>query len=270
VTPSGNMDRRVEEERIAMTVPCTSCGEPLHDHDLECRHCGTLAPPRFGATVFAPGNDETSVEPWSIPIRGPAVEHDTTDPVPVALPRPLVYGLVVIALLAGMVVLAGAMTGDGRVDETTDAASAQVDVAGDSVVADETTTTEARTTTSTSTPTTSTTSTSTSTTTTAPPPVSSGSVPTLSPSFRSGWVAQLTSVPVSAGAARLESAFAAVRADAPDAVATRSDEWPRLRPGYWVVVARGPFGSEDEVRGYCSSIGRTTDGCLPRLLSDRR
>ena len=258
------MGGRVEEERIAMTVPCTSCGEPLHDHDLECEHCGTLAPPRSASSVFAPGPfDDTAVEPWSIPIRESGVPEGGARPLAVGLPRPLVYGVIVLGLLAGLVAIAGALTGGGAAEAT---GRDDVAVAGDSVVGAETTTTQPKTTTSTST---TTTSTSTSTTTTTAP-VSPGSVPTLATSFRGGWVAQLTSVPVSAGTGRLESTFAAVRADAPSAVATRSDEWPSLRGGYWVVVAPGPFGSEEQVREFCSSIDRPAEGCLPRLLADRR
>src|SRR5690606_30246001 len=96
---------------------------------------------------------------------------------------------------------------------------------------------------STSTSTSTTTNTSTTTTTTAPPATGAGSVPVVPASFRGGWVAQLSSVPASAGTSSIEAAYARIRADVPGAKAARSDEWPSMAPGYWVFVETG-FASE--------------------------
>ena len=283
-----------------MRVPCTTCGEPVTDDDIRCRMCGTLSPPLPGTSVFAaavvpepedavPWDEPTSAEPWAIPIRGPRVPEVVLSPERPDVFRTVTYAVVAVAVLAGVVVAAaGMLTGGSESGELTEAAPVadRDEVASDSAASS---TTEA---------TTPTTSTSTSTTTTempspaaaadqpseetgassaAPAPTrsvaptgSSSPVPVLAASFRSGWVAQLTSVPASADTESLEASFERVRADAPGAVATRSDDWPSLRPGYWVIVAPGPFGSEDEVRAFCARTGRSADGCLPRLLADRR
>jgi hypothetical protein len=274
-----------------MTVPCTSCGEALTPDDLRCPTCGTLAPPRPGASVFVsegpaprwagdgtPSRDETLVEPWSIPIREAPRPAGPVAAGPSDSARAVTYGVVVVAVLVAVVALASSVLGSGDDDvasggdSTTTEPDTDAEVLGDVEAGDATTTT-----TSTSTTTSSSTST-TSTTTTAPPTTttttvaraSTGKVPALSPSFRSGWVAQLTSVPVSAGSSALEASWDRVRADVPGAVAARSDDWPSLSPGYWVLVAPGPFGSDDDVRAFCSSAGRSSDSCLPRMLADRR
>lgn len=277
-----------------MTVPCTSCGEALTTGDLRCPTCGTLAPPRPGASVFAPegpaplwagdpgddgdaadGQDETMVEPWSIPIRESPRPAEPVGAGPSDSMRAVTYGVVVVAVLVAVVALASSVLGSGGDDvasggdSTTTEPDDDAEVLGD-VRADDvaTTTSTSSTTTSASTTTTTTTTTTTSTTTVARP--SSGKVPALSSSFRSGWVAQLTSVPASEGSSALEASWERVRADVPGAVAARSDDWPSLSPGYWVLVAPGPFGSEDDVRAFCSSAGRSSDSCLPRMLTDRR
>jgi hypothetical protein len=127
-------------------------------------------------------------------------------------------------------------------------------------LAEATTTTESTTTTA-----------STTTTTTAAPATSGGSAPQLSSSFREGWVAQLVSVPTSAGTARVEDAWRAARSYADGAVVARSDEWPSMQPGFWVVVDPGPFTSADDVRAFCASVGHADRGdCLPRQLDGRR
>lgn len=103
------------------------------------------------------------------------------------------------------------------------------------------------------------------TTTEAPAPSGTGSVPALSTSFR-GWVAQLTSVPYSAGTDHLESSWQMARSAAPGAVAARSDDWSALQDGYWVLLDPGPFASADEVRAFCASAGLDGDECLAREL----
>ena len=252
-----------------MTVPCTSCGNPLAADDLRCARCGTLAPPRWGASVFAEAPEEQPVEaPWSIPIR----DRDDEEPPPAREVDPfraVAYAVVIMVALSGLVVAASQLIGSrGGDDDVASSRGARddVEVLGESVTIPSTSTS----TTTSSTSTTSTSTTTTSTTSTTRPAPSSGDVPTLSSSFRGGWVAQLSSVPVSAGSARLEAAWEKVRPDAPDTVAARSDEWPSLSPGYWVLVEPGPFGSEDDVRAFCASIGRSSDACLPRMLADRR
>lgn len=307
-----------------MTVPCTGCGELLDD-EPRCPRCGTLAPPRPGASVFAGSwnddswNDDSwnddarttdewaaptvtgstvdattiseptgGAAPWAIPIR------EASSPAPAPAPEPAdgsspfraaSYLVIAVAVLAGIVMLAAqVLVSDGAdndlASERTDATSAPD--AGDRPADDElsdavvgsTTTPSTVPSDSTAPPTTrapATTSTTRATTTTTRPPTapSSGSVPTLGSSFRSGWVAQLSSVPMSAGTASLESAWAKERESADDVVATRSDEWPSLQDGFWVLVDPGPFESEEDVRSFCGRIGRGRVECLPRMLSDR-
>ena len=281
---------------MAMTVPCTSCGAFLADDDLQCPRCGTLASPRWGASVFAeapPGEpsshgpvaDETLVEtgdpaPWSIPVReGPAaevIEPRVGDADPFRALAVTVLGVALCAALVAGVTALFSSGGDAprSGDDLASARSAEEEpqVLGDQVTAPtatSSTTSTAPPETSSTTTSSSTSTTTTSTTTTAPSP-SSGDVPQLSSSFRSGWVAQLTSVPISAGTEALESAWERLRGEVPGAVATRSDEWPSMRDGYWVLVEAGPFGSEGEVDDFCASVGRSGDSCLPRMLADRR
>lgn len=277
-----------------MTVPCTSCGEILDPGELRCPYCGTLAPPVPGTSVFAHeeaaprwADEPTRVEPaavrpttddpLTIPIREPSPDVPRARG-EAAAPRPALVGAAVVAVVV-LGLLAGQVLGGGGDDVASDGDPPTTDAAVAGVSTDATdpsTTSSVPSTTITSTTTTaSTTSTTTATTapTTAPTTTTvadPGSVPLLADSFRSGWVAQLSSVPTSAGTAALESAWNRVRADAADAVATRSDEWPSMSPGYWVLVEPGPFASEDAVDAFCASVGRSGDDCLPRMLSDRR
>lgn len=283
-----------------MTVPCTSCGEILDPADDRCPYCGTLAPPPPGTSVFAhevdeprwadpttvtpPIEDPTAVgDPLSIPIREPGAPVRRSGGDDSGVPRPVLVALVAVAVMAFVAVVAAQVLGsDGGGDLASAGGTSTTEPdTGDEVAADDVTTTTSEppssttpssttTSTTTSTPTT-TTSTAPSTTTTArrPPASGAGSVPTLPRSFTGGWVAQLSSVPASAGTASLEAAYARIRADVPGAVAARSDEWPSLSAGYWVFVETG-FGSEDEVRSFCSSVDRSGDACLPRELAGRR
>jgi serine/threonine protein kinase len=83
------------------------------------------------------------------------------------------------------------------------------------------------------------------------------------------WIAQLYSEPVSSGTAVRDQRLAAVRAEVPDAEVLRSDDYPSLRPGYWVVYAPGPFADGRAAVRYCADHGRTTENqCVGRYLSD--
>ena len=269
-----------------MTLACTSCGEILDPDDDRCPYCGTLAPPRPGSSVFAHeaaephwGGEPTVVaDPLAIPIRDPGDPGPASRGGSEGLPRPVLGALVVAAALALVAVVAALVTGGGGGDDVASdggpAAMAPEDADEDVGARDTTSTTGATSTTASSTSSTTSTSTSTtttssSTTTTAPPSTGPGSVPVLPSTFRGGWVAQLSSVPASAGTASIEAAYARIRSDVPGAVAARSDEWPSMTPGYWVFVETG-FGSEDAVRSFCSSVGRSGDACLPRELAGRR
>lgn len=91
-----------------------------------------------------------------------------------------------------------------------------------------------------------------------------GSVPPLPSWFTSGWVAQLSSIPTSAGTSRLETAWERVNDQVPDAVVAVSDDWATFRPGYWVLVEPGPFDSSAAVRAFCDDV----DGeCVPRQIT---
>lgn len=225
--------------------------------------------------------DEHETPPWVIPVREP-------DPAATA-PSTAGLGQAVAVLVLGVVAFAAAMVfGAGILVEDTDDGDAGTEVAADDsgddagsddgstrVEADGVAAGPASTTTPptpTSEPTeltsttTSTSTTSTSTTTTTTPAVDAdhtGSVPRLSSSFGGGWVAQLTSIPQRSGVDRLEEAWATLRADVSDAVVAVSDEWSSLRPGYWVFVHAGPFGSAQQAADFCEQVDRE---CIPREL----
>ena len=271
-----------------MTTPCTRCGAPVAPGELRCPECDALAPV---PDEIDAAEDRTDVAPWSIPIREPGAagaappeRRRSGGAGRPDLSRTVALVLVGVAVLALVAVIGAELLTDGDGGETRaadvaspdesaglDAGSVRVD--GDAT-ADETTTstTASTTTTSTTAPTTTTTQAPPATTTTTRPtvPTSTGSVPALPASFRGGWVAQLTSVPYSAGTARLEAAWEAARAYATDAVAARSDDWTSLRDGYWVLVDPGPFSSADDVRSFCAAAGHADrDDCLPRELDGR-
>lgn len=273
-----------------MTTPCTSCGAPVAPGELRCPECDALAPVPDVADV---DGDQTraDVPPWSIPIREPEATGPRAErrhPVGAGrrpdLGRMAGLVLLAVAVLALTVVIGAELLTDdgggepraadvGTSDESAGLDARSVRAEGESAADEATTSTTASTTT------TSTTATTTSTTQAPPPPTTTtrpavpagtGSVPALSSSFRGGWVAQLTSVPYSAGTARLEAAWEVARGYAADAVAARSDDWTSLRDGYWVLVDPGPFSSADEVRAFCSAAGHADrDDCLPRELDGR-
>lgn len=222
---------------------------------------------------------EHETPPWVIPVREP-------DP-SVTAPSTAGLGQAVAVLVLGVVAFAAAMVfGAGILVEDTDGDDAGAEVAADDsgndagsddgstrveaneVAAGPTSTTEPAPTSEPTEPTSTTTSTSTSTTTTTTTTTSvdaghTGSVPQLSSSFGGGWVAQLTSVPQRSGVDRLEEAWDTLRTDVSDAVVAVSDEWSTLRPGYWVFVHAGPFGSSQQASDFCERVDRE---CIPREL----
>ena len=83
-----------------------------------------------------------------------------------------------------------------------------------------------------------------------------------------GWIAQLASVEVSAGAARLDSVLARVQLSVPQARVLNSSGYASLVPGFWVVYYPGPFASGVQALAYCASRGLITkDQCIGRYLS---
>jgi hypothetical protein len=83
------------------------------------------------------------------------------------------------------------------------------------------------------------------------------------------WIAQLASVPVSAGTAALQSELAQVRVQVPGAQYLISDNYASLRPGYWMVYYDGSFTNGTEAVAYCAAHGRTaTSQCVGRFLSN--
>ncbi len=281
-----------------MTMPCTSCGRPLDDDAYRCPECGTLAPlppvddARYPRTVFdqaaptaATGTseqgDDTAAIPWAIPIReSRATGGDRRDPM-----RAAMIAVLVVAVVAGTIVVAGSLLSGGSgadatpsaADATTSSTATTVTDAGGDRSSPPTTTTAPPTTTSSTTAPSTTTSTAPPAPTTVPTTVApatgagAGDATVLPASFGGGWIAQLTSVPASAGADMVEQEWRRSRADAPDAVVTQSDDWTSMSPGYWVVLDAGPFASADAVRSFCASIGHAdSSDCLARQLTGRR
>lgn len=83
-----------------------------------------------------------------------------------------------------------------------------------------------------------------------------------------GWIAQLASVPVSAGPAELQKELDQVRAQVPGAGYLLSSDYASLNPGYWVVYYQGSFSDGTQAVGYCAAHGRTSKNqCVGRFLS---
>jgi len=94
--------------------------------------------------------------------------------------------------------------------------------------------------------------------TTAPPPAGPDNI----------WIAQLASVAVSQGSARLDRVLARIRIDIPGAQVLNSSDYASLRPDYWVVYYPGPFGNGTQALDFCAAHGRTTSNlCIGRFLS---
>jgi eukaryotic-like serine/threonine-protein kinase len=82
------------------------------------------------------------------------------------------------------------------------------------------------------------------------------------------WIAQLASVPVSAGSAQLQQTLDKVRTEIPEAEYLDSSNYSSLNPGYWVVYYRSSFGDGNQALSYCAAHGRTTrNQCVGRFLS---
>jgi serine/threonine protein kinase len=83
------------------------------------------------------------------------------------------------------------------------------------------------------------------------------------------WIAQLGSVPVSAGSSALQSELAQVWQQIPGAQYLVSDDYASLRPGYWMIYYDGSFANGTEAVAYCAAHGRTTrNQCIGRFLSN--
>lgn len=212
--------------------------------------------------------------PWSIPIRepGPDVPQRSAtwiDRVPLL---PVVGGgiAVFVLLVVTVVAFGGNGTdpgGDGDGSEVLSAtATAPETTAAQTSSTDRSTDPSTTTTSPSTTSSTSTTTTAPTTTTTRPAP-EPGDVPIASPGdLGEGWVAQFSSVPSSAGGTALETAFATVVRDVPDAVVLRGSDWPSLRSGYWVIV-KPRLASGAAAADACVAAGRVgRDSCFGRYL----
>jgi eukaryotic-like serine/threonine-protein kinase len=82
------------------------------------------------------------------------------------------------------------------------------------------------------------------------------------------WVAQLASVPISAGNAQLQQALSEVRSEVPGATYLDSSNYASLNPGYWMIYYAGQFSNGDQALAYCSAHGRVTrEQCVGRFVS---
>jgi eukaryotic-like serine/threonine-protein kinase len=85
------------------------------------------------------------------------------------------------------------------------------------------------------------------------------------------WVAQLASVPITAGSEQLKNVLAAVRTEIPQAGYLDSSDFASLHPGYWMVYYLGSFQNGNDALEYCAAHGRTSrDQCVGRYLSHNR
>ncbi|MHA4813593.1 serine/threonine-protein kinase [Streptomyces aculeolatus] len=108
----------------------------------------------------------------------------------------------------------------------------------------------------------------------ASPPSSSPQSPE-SPPLNDSWIAVLASEPVRNGPEARDDRLTGVLAEVPEAELLRSDDYPSLLPGYWVIHAPGPFADGKEAIAFCADRGRTAiNACYGRYLSqdpdDRR
>jgi len=82
------------------------------------------------------------------------------------------------------------------------------------------------------------------------------------------WVAQLASVPISAGNAQIQQALDEVRSEVPGAEYLNSSDYASLNPGYWMIYYAGSFTNGEQALAYCSARGRATrEQCIGRFLS---
>ncbi len=100
------------------------------------------------------------------------------------------------------------------------------------------------------------------------PSLPASSVSATAPTSSGTWIAQLGSVPVSAGTAALQSELSQIRVQVPGAQYLASDSYASLRPGYWVIYYDGSFSNGTQALAYCAAHGlTTTNQCVGRLLS---
>jgi len=106
-------------------------------------------------------------------------------------------------------------------------------------------------------------------------PPSSSPQSSESPPLNDSWIAVLASEPVRNGPEARDDRLTGVLAEVPEAELLRSDDYPSLLPGYWVIHAPGPFADGKEAIAFCADRGRTAiNACYGRYLSqdpdDRR
>lgn len=212
--------------------------------------------------------------PWSIPVREagddiPQRSATWVDRLPL-LPMVAAAIALFVVVVAALVVLDGGpaesgpeVLGNGVETVTTVAPTPGPET---SAPPPSTSTTTTDTTTSTTQP---------STTTEAPrpAPVSAsdpepGDLPIHTPGdLGAGWVAQVSSVPSSAGGAALARSYETISRSVPDAIIVRGGEWASLRDGFWVIVRAGYDASEPAVAD-CERWGLDgRDECFARWLS---
>jgi serine/threonine-protein kinase len=82
------------------------------------------------------------------------------------------------------------------------------------------------------------------------------------------WIAQLASVPTSAGIDQLQRTLEKIRIEIPGAQYLDSSNYASLNPGYWVVYYMGSFNDGNQALRYCAIHGRPTrTQCVGRFLS---
>ena len=82
------------------------------------------------------------------------------------------------------------------------------------------------------------------------------------------WIAQLASVPTSAGPAQLRKELDKIKTEIPGAQYLDSSNYTSLNPGYWVVYYTRSFTDGNQALRYCAARGRSTrNQCVGRFLS---
>jgi eukaryotic-like serine/threonine-protein kinase len=83
------------------------------------------------------------------------------------------------------------------------------------------------------------------------------------------WIAQLASVPISAGLGQLQQELAQIQTEIPGAQYLDSSDYASLNPSFWVVYYAGSFSDGNQALLYCAAHGRTTKNeCVGRFLSN--
>jgi hypothetical protein len=82
------------------------------------------------------------------------------------------------------------------------------------------------------------------------------------------WIAQLASIPLTAGFSQLQQELDEIRIEIPGAQYVDSSNYASLHSGFWVVYYNGSFDNGNQALNYCASHGRTTKNqCVGRFLS---